>query len=285
MYLSYDFPGEIRLEADSIYLSLLRVHLPKDKLEFVLDSYGYLRTIARRTDVSFSIEQGLFFVTIYGIKLNLTTVEEAFIATEVYVSECYNFVSEGSFVVIDIGMNVGFAALFFAARPDVAKVYSFEPFKQTFEQALTNFAQNPQVAEKIVPFNYGLGPETQSLTVDYDYANKGQVGIHGTGLITSKLGSSSKAEMSLRDASFELKRILDGHPEHHKLLKMDCEGAEYGILANLFDNGLLSQFRLLCIEWHEKGPEELSQLIAKSGYSMFCQQSTTKKLGMIYAYR
>lgn len=79
------------------------------------------------------------------------------IVEEIFKNDEYNFDIGGPAVVIDIGMHIGLASLYFAARDDVEGVYGFEPFKPTFEQAMFNFKINEKYADKIHPHNYGLG--------------------------------------------------------------------------------------------------------------------------------
>ena len=283
--LSYQFPNEVRLERGVVELTSLGVKVPKSSFEFILDSYPHLRNLRHRLNAKFYFERGLFFVLVGDIKLNPTTAEEVFIASEIFLAGTYQFVTRGQFVVVDIGMNVGFAALFFAAKPEVSKVYCFEPFKSTFDQAIRNFENNPILSDKIQCFNYGLNDVDRHLTVDFNYENKGQLGIHGTTLILGEVGPVDKADIVLKEACAELGNILARHPNEDLIVKLDCEGAEYAIVRNLFANDLLRHIRILCIEWHENGPNSLVEILATSGFSVFSQRSPAKNVGMIYAIR
>lgn len=283
--LVHDFPNEIHQKADGIYLSKLSLTVGRGSFEFILASYNHLRNLADRLGASFEIKGDQVLGHIQGVTLQLTTAEESFIASEVFLAGSYRFQANGPFVVVDVGMNVGIAALSFAARKDVSRVYAFEPFAETFEQARRNLGLNPQLEPKITVHQFGLGDADQKLTVDYNYTNKGQVGIHGTSMIATPLEATTKAEIVLKEASSVLRPICLSHANESLVLKVDCEGAEYQILRNLRDSGVLNLFRIVCIEWHEKGVESLNDYLSSCGFSTFSSESPGKRVGMIYAVR
>ena len=117
---------------------------------------------------------GIDGVKVAKIKdLNLGHIFEGdgvLIAQEVFENGEYDFDIAEPAVVIDIGMNIGIASLYFASRDDVKAVYGFEPFKPTFDHAIDNFKINEKYSNKIHPQNCGLGCEDKQLTFDY-YSN------------------------------------------------------------------------------------------------------------------
>lgn len=50
-------------------------------------------------------------------------------------------------------------------------------------------------------------------------------------------------------------------------MKLDCEGAEFILLPHLFRRGLLKDFSLIMMEFHQAAPPLLSLFCAKTGYS------------------
>src|SRR5690606_13837023 len=106
-----------------------------------------------------------------------------------------------SSIVIDVGFNVGFASLFFAAKKNVSKIYSFEPVRPTFEQGLNNLCLNTRLSTKIEPFNFGLSDCDALAIVDYSYQCKGQV---STNFRTPRYAALHYYEetVSLKDANF-----------------------------------------------------------------------------------
>lgn len=284
-YLQCTFPDEIERRSEYMFFKRLNILIKKNQFDFVRVSYSTLRLFADHGKVQFKIDDDLFFIYWNGLKLNPTTAEEIFIIQEIFVLGTYNFRSSESYVVIDIGMNVAFASLFFASNTSVKKVYGFEPFKPTYQQAQVNIQSNVEIANKIECFSYGLSDKAETLTVNYTYENKGQVGIYGTDLIRSKIDTSEKSTITLLPVNEELKTIYERHGHQRFILKVDCEGAEYAIFKSLAEHSLLDNVDIVFIEWHEEGPEVLLDILAQNNFKAFYQQAAEKKVGMIYASR
>jgi FkbM family methyltransferase len=282
-YLKEEYPDEFVYEDEFLKLVKFNCRIRQGDFYFLLERYDVLLILQSGLNAQISIHEGQLTISFNNLVFNPTTAEELFILEEVYVNGTYNFQSNHPAVVVDIGMNVGFASLFFAQHQQVGAVYSFEPFEPTFRQALKNIALNPAWIEKIKPSNYGLGDREEVLTVDYNYENKGQVGVYGTSLIRTEINHSEKATIKLKVAATEVKKIIDQHSGQRFILKLDCEGAEYAILRNLASENLLNFFDLIFIEWHEKGPDELLTILKNKNFSAFYQQASAKKVGMIYA--
>lgn len=144
-------------------------------------------------------------------------------------------------VVIDIGANVGFAALYFLHRFPKATVHSFEPMPYMQGLLHKRRAEHPETDWHI--HDFGVWKEDGTLElftshVDDFTAVSGIVRLEKTG---------HRVEVKVRR--------LDGFLEEHgmkrvDLLKLDCEGAEYGILFSLPDEvyeGILN----IALETHE----------------------------------
>lgn len=284
-YLHDDYPNEVEKRPEGIFLRPLNLLIPRNTFSFIIDSFSISRTFKDHGKVRFAIENDKFFVYWNSLKLNPTTAEEIFIIQEIFVSGTYNYQIANPHVVIDIGMNVALASLFFASHEAVKKVYSFEPFKPTFEQALQNIALNPGCASRIQPLPFGLNDKDDTLEVNYTYESKGQVGIYGTDLIRSGVHQQQKIAIELKAAGRELKKIFDQHPQDRFVMKVDCEGAEYGIFEVLNNDLLLEQVDIIFIEWHERGPEQLIEILKKNSFKIFYQQTPGRSVGMIYAAR
>lgn len=284
-YLKHDHSQEIDVRSDGIYLKYQKLLVPKGKFEFVLDAYPVLRSFADQRDFSFQISDDKFYVYWRTLKLNPTTAEEVFIIQEIFLCGTYNHYPPTTGVAIDIGMNVGFASLFFAATQHVNAIYSFEPFKPTFDQAQVNLGNNPEFSGKIKSFQFGLNDVSTQLEVAYDYSNKGQVGVYGTDLIRSQVKAAQKMIIELKPVAQTFQKIMSDHPQARFLLKVDCEGSEYAIFNSLTQERLLDRVDVIFIEWHERGPEELLTILADNGFKIFHQRVSTKAIGMIYASR
>jgi hypothetical protein len=69
------------------------------------------------------------------------------------------------------------------------------------------------------------------------------------------------------------------------MAKIDCEGSEYEILDALDQANLLNKFKIVIMEWHEKGPEKLETYLRKNNFTIFSRRPKSKAIGMIYAVR
>lgn len=67
------------------------------------------------------------------------------------------FATNKAYMVLDMGANRGYASLYFAMQKWCKKVFAFELFPQTAQQAQENLALNPTLESKITLHKYGLG--------------------------------------------------------------------------------------------------------------------------------
>lgn len=285
LLLKYHYPLEINIGKTHVHFSVLQIEIAHGTCQHVLDGYEILRSLKIYRSAVFKIQDNDFYIEIGSVILSPATAEELFIANEIFLRGVYNFQSTTRSIVIDIGLNVGLASLFFASRPEVEKVFAFEPFVPTFERALININNNRSLCDKISCFNFGLGERDESLTVAYNYNNKGQVGIYGTALIRSEIDVAQKETINIKDASEQIGQILAANPLHDVIMKVDCEGAEYGIIDNLSKSKVLDRINIIFIEWHEIGPDPLLKTLSSSNFTSFYQYEANQKVGMIYAKR
>jgi FkbM family methyltransferase len=196
-------------------------------------------------------------VTISGMTIHLTKPEQFQLIGEILDNNDYAFYMRERVCVIDIGMNVGIASLYFATLPFVEEIHSFEPFKAPFEQALQNFESNPALSTKIRPCNFGLGGKSEDVDVFYDPSSTIGVSIRGS-------ARGEKVTIAIRDVAAEVKEII-ANANRKKLkivIKMDCEGSEFAILDRLEEEGLLDGISLFMVEWHKWwSPEKTQQTI------------------------
>lgn len=244
----------------------------------------------REKRVHFSNVRDTIVASSGDFMVHISSGEEVFILREVLRDGAYNFgLRAENIVVWDIGMNVGIASLYFAARPDVRAVLGFEPFRPTFEAAKENFALNPALSSKIRPYNCGIAGGHRVVSASYLSSWKGSVGVDGIRkdvLERVRLGGDrvTVEKVELVGADCVLKSILEDYPGSSIVAKIDCEGSEYEIMRCLDESNLLGKLSVVMLEWHEHGPQELERILRKRGFSTF-SRSLTSKLGLIYAAR
>lgn len=221
-------------------------------------------------------------INIFGLNVNIIMH-----VNNIMIDDCYHFdnLHNEKWSVLDIGMNMGVASLYFAQNPNIATIYSYEPFVPTYNLGMQNLKSNPELARKIIPHNYGLSDKYAVLELPYD--------IEISGCCSSipekqnKFIGKNKSTMEriyTFSAADELKRILNTD-KNNIMLKIDCEGAEREIISDLYKNKLLSSVQAISMEYHDKIYKPLIEMIKESGFSVSYKASKiNNSTGMIYAY-
>ncbi len=230
--------------------------------------------------------KGAELVTIRGLTYSIKSEEDLFILTEIFDQQCYNFQTSGETVVIDVGMNIGIASLFFASDPNVRRVYSFEPFKRTYELACANLRLNPIYEAKITTHNFGLSGQDSTQELPYIEERKGSLGVQGMpNNFTPAAVDLNLQRIELREAATVLRPIFAANANANIVLKMDCEGSEYRIFDNLAAAQMLGRFQAIMLEWHREGPRPLRDALHEHGYEVFTFGDHPSQVGMLYAVR
>lgn len=172
--------------------------------------------------------------------------DDSFILKEVFLENAYLFnpkwVKGG--VVIDIGANIGSFSII--AASSARKVFAYEPEPHNFSLLKKNIALN-ELENKITAFNLAIGkPGETRINNASGHSQINQV----AGDIVKVIGL---------DQVFTNNSI-----KNCRLLKLDCEGAEYEAIDNTSDGSLTKIDRILG-EFHswifEAEPEKHRQLI------------------------
>jgi FkbM family methyltransferase len=227
-------------------------------------------------------------VSVRGVRLALTCWEELFIAHEVLHRNLYNISMKQPFHVMDVGMNTGTSALFFASMAGCERVSGYELFRPTAQRALQNIALNPELRGKVKPYAYGLGLKDEHLVLDYFPEYKGSVGRNGLPRYAHptsvKLGRQREA-VEIRAVVPVLKELLTEAGNRDFVCKIDCEGAEYEIISCLAAEDLLRPVSAFLIEWHLHGPQEIKKVLVAAGFSCLSLDEDSDSHGMLYAFK
>lgn len=205
---------------------------------------------------------------------------------EVILRRDYDFNwTGGNYVVIDIGMNVGFATVCKARDPNVVHVYGFEPLLPTYRLARRNIEVNPELVHKITTFNIGLSNAEEMLEIKYCENEIMSISSEGT-FDTCFRGNINIETIAIKPAAAVLGEIFERHPNVPIFLKCDCEGAEFKIFRSLRDAGLMEKISIVIVEWHGAPPDELITILTTCGFSCFSQVINVEwNVGMIRAVR
>jgi FkbM family methyltransferase len=281
---------EYNTKSGQLVYKPLGISLGKNKQDFLLKSkvFNKAKALKESANCKFYIdEKEQLIIDIDGVKLIIETSQDLDIVYEIFLLGVYNFIYDRPCVAIDIGMNTGFASLFFANRANVKAVYSYEPFKATYDQALRNFALNPHLAEKIKAFDYGVGARDEIIQVEYDYTVKASVGIAGIDNQLKPFASkqTATADLILKPFTDVFKGITSEYPDIDIVAKIDCEGSEYEIFDALAATGQLGQIKIIVMEWHNQGPDALVKHLQDFGFIIFSRLPLSKNVGSLYAIR
>lgn len=231
-----------------------------------------------------------------NIFLKVSSEDEFHNVCEVLIDENYSYLinNDRQDVVIDIGMNIGDATLYFLDNKKVKKVYGYEPFRITYNSACENLKDYLSDSNRLEIFQVGLSGEDNIREITYNKdMSCGQSTISEIRERAYKFYEQNKLinvdnevieNIQVREASKIIKTIIDNHIEENIVLKVDCEGEEYSIFQNLSDNKILDKINFIMLEWHYKGKEKLLCVLEKSGFSYWCSNKS-KDMGLIYAYK
>jgi FkbM family methyltransferase len=238
-------------------------------------------------------EAGRLLCEVGGVRAFVRDGEELEILREIFAERTYEIVPPGPAVIWDIGMNVGLASLYFAARGNT-RVVGYEPIGSTYLLARENLDLNPGLSGAITAVNCGIGGWERTAEVDYCPGRKGSVGLRGAvsdpavRRLVFHLPVDIpvwKEPLPMADAVSVLRSIRAAHGNLPIVAKIDCEGAEYEIVEALHGSDELASLHALAIEWHADGPGELQRWLVDSGFTVLAPGRSRGLWGKIYAVR
>lgn len=232
------------------------------------------------------------------IRIISKNIDEFYNIREIFLTGCYNYsLAENSDeVVVDIGMNIGGAALYFAKRKKVVKIYAFEPFVETYNQAKQNIELNDCVySDKITCFSYGVSNVEETRQILYN--KEMTCGQSTDAMINTKARNNYKewklisdendvlVNVEVRDIKIILLQIYEQHKQESIVLKLDCEGEEYKILERLDESDLFDRIKVIMLEWHYDGEKRILEILDRNKYAYWNFRDRNGPGGLIYAIK
>lgn len=186
----------------------------------------------------------------YGIVSSLSNI--IWMLREQFLNEQYKWLGVKNKVVIDIGTNVGDTAIYFALK-GAKHVYALEPYPYSYMYAIKNIKTN-HLEKKITLLNAGCGARDSKITIGSHYMNTAS-----SELKESRSGKKIKL-YTLKSISNNYK-IDDG-----AILKIDCEGCEYGVLLSA-SSKTLRKFKQIQGEYHY-GYKNIEKKLKDAGFNV-----------------
>lgn len=174
---------------------------------------------------------------------------------EVFVDEDYRFGENTNeqINILDIGANVGYFSLYISKKFPNAKIFSFEPFPDTFVRLNEHFSGND--VKNVTPFNLAVSDfEGKSKFYSFEWTGCNT-------LIDGEFDQSQSKVTEVDCVKFEDLRMLTG-TEKFDYAKIDCEGSEYPMLLNSSDESIKA-VRKYIIEVHNSDRYSKNDLVAR----------------------
>jgi FkbM family methyltransferase len=178
-------------------------------------------------------------------------------------------------LVIDIGANVGFFSFWVLSKYPKATIHAFEPFPP-------NLALFQRYKEKHLPFNLNIHPSAIA-------GKPGSFKLHYNA--DDDFSTSAALSDNQEGSEVEVQAItLPDFLEQEKIveidwLKVDCEGAEYGIFQNL-PAEVLARTRIVTLEnHHSDNPGETQADLVKLLQGHGFRVKTNGYSPLIWAWR
>jgi FkbM family methyltransferase len=173
-------------------------------------------------------------------------------------------------VVLDIGGNIGLFAVY-AAFSGARKVYAFEPNREAYRHMLENISRN-SLQTVIVPHHYAVTSKSDEVVAIPKGASPQNRIAYGP--------ANNDEYESVHTISVDDIVKREGISCVH-LLKMDCEGSEYDILAGM-SNATFSKIRRIIVEYHDGKTGQISEDLKQHGFKLEKHVPETDRMGMLW---
>jgi FkbM family methyltransferase len=193
---------------------------------------------------------------------------------EIFEHKIYGMSFTGK-AILDVGMYNGDSSIYFACN-GAKIVIGLEPSSESFELALTNITLN-NLHEKVVPLKLALDPKLEKAVLETSEQSPLAYFVQNSERndVTPPQGKKQLVD------TVTIQVLLNQfHLTNFDFIKMNCEGCEYGIIADL-NPMALSQVGEVLIQYH-RGSEPICQKLLDSGFEI-TYLTPKKTQGFLYA--
>ncbi len=192
-------------------------------------------------------------VSLLGYRVKYLDIINLFhLYREIFIGGVYDFKLESNAPrIIDCGSNIGLSILYFKKVYPMAQIIGFEPHPVIYKTLQHNI--NVNNLNNVVIHQKAMSEEQGDL--DF-YLDEDDLGALNMGLV-GRPGQSEKITVVADTLSNYITTDID-------LLKLDIEGAEEGVLRQLYESGALNKVKNIVCEYHhhiENGIDRLSHTL------------------------
>jgi FkbM family methyltransferase len=214
-----------------------------------------------------------------GLRFHVRTPMDIWVLKEACIEHQYEGASvaiEDYWSILDVGAGLGDFAVSVAKEHPHSTVYAYEPFPESFGLLLENVRLNQ--IENVMAIPQAIGAQT------------GLMQLHA--LSAEAVQQSTVAPLDTGHAiqvqSIALDEVLpELHLTHCDYLKMDCEGAEYGVFFNT-SPATLKKIDRICLEYHDgvtsHSHDDLVRFFELNEFEVDCKSNPAHgDLGLLFA--
>lgn len=250
---------------------------------YILYSLPMIAELQTHCGFSFVKQGDKLKVTAQGIQLTVQSAIEVGIIYDVFGRNVYRLVTEKPLTIIDIGANIGIASIYFAKELN-AKVHAFELVPSVAARAQAHVF-DCGLSDRVTVYPVGLGKDSITLDVPFSEELTGNTSLHWE---VENRPTTQSVTCQVESVKDTLGPILSA-ASTPIFMKLDCEGAEYEILAAMKAEGQLAKIDGFLMEYHNISPDEnrtwIENLLKSQGFNCVSLRKPSNNHDMIYAFR
>ena len=145
--------------------------------------------------------------------------------------------------IIDCGTNIGISLLYFRTQAPNASIMAFEPNPHTYDVAARNIKHNNL---KVELHNVGVGSKSEQITFFTEESDL-------TSQSASKTKQLATKNYAMKEISVQIEPLSQYITKPVDILKLDIEGAEGEVIAELVAANKLPLIKKIFVEYHFDG--------------------------------
>jgi len=184
-----------------------------------------------------------------GLHITLQEFCDALAVWEMYCREQYR-VPHDAQTIVDVGANIGIFTIWAARQAPSARVFSFEPFPQTFAR-LTENIRSHGLDSRTSCHRAGLAAASGCRSMSTE-----PIASVARALLPADVPGDGSVQVTVLTLAELIKQVQDANfGKRIDVLKLDIEGAEHEVLPGIAPEAL-APVDLIEVEYHPPLPKE-----------------------------